>query len=76
MVSGHGREVSFLNGVLPENAGAYPEKNMSVDQLVARHTAGGVRFASVNAAVERGIRMSWNGNGVEIKTVHRSTEAV
>lgn len=69
MKSGHGREISFLNGVLPENSMAYPEKNMSVDQLMARHTSGRVRFASVNAALESGIRMSWNANGVELKPI-------
>lgn len=67
MVNGHGREISFLNGVLPENSLAFPEKNLSIDQLIARRTGGNVRFASVNAALERGIRMSWNANGVEIK---------
>ena len=67
MNNGHGREVSFLSGVLPENSLAYPEKNMSVDQLMARHSGGNVRFASINAALERGIRMSWNANGVDLK---------
>lgn len=67
MVNGHGREVSFLNGILPESSAAYAEKNLSIDQLISRHTAGRVRFSAVNAAVEHGIRMSWNANGVEIK---------
>ena len=67
MVNGHGREISFLNGILPENSSAYPEKNVSVDQLMARRTHGRVRFSSVHAALERGIRMSWNANGVDIK---------
>jgi hypothetical protein len=67
MVSGHGREVAFLNGILPENSIAYPEKNISIDQLIARRTAGSVRFPSIHTALERGIRMSWNSNGVEIK---------
>ncbi len=67
MKSGHGREVAFLSGVLPETSHAFPEKNMSVDQLVARQTGSRVRFASVNATLERGIRMSWNANGVDIK---------
>jgi hypothetical protein len=67
MNNGHGREISFLNGVLPENSLAFPEKNMSVDQLMARQTSGRVRFASINAALERGIRMSWNANGVELE---------
>ncbi len=67
MVNGHGREVSFLNGVLPQNADAYPEKNMSVDQLMARHTSGSVRYSSVNAALERGIRMNWTANGTELE---------
>lgn len=67
MNNGHGREISFLNGVLPENSGAYPERNISIDQLIARQTGGRVRFQSINAAVERGIRMSWNANGVELK---------
>ncbi len=67
MVSGHGREVSFLNGILPQNSGAFPEKNISIDQIVARHTGNQVRFPSIHAALERGIRMSWNANGVELK---------
>ena len=67
MVNGHGREISFLNGILPENSQAYPEKNVSVDQVIARRTSGRVRFASVHAALESGIRMSWNSNGVELK---------
>lgn len=67
MVSGHGREVSFLNGILPENSLAYPEKNLSIDQLIARRTSSSVRFSSINAALERGIRMSWNANGVDLK---------
>jgi hypothetical protein len=67
MVSGHGREISFLNGILPENSSAYPEKNVSIDQLIARRTGSSVRFPSIHAALERGIRMSWNSNGVEIK---------
>ena len=67
MVSGHGREISFLNGILPRNSSAYPEKNISIDQLVARRAGSKVRFPSIHAALERGIRMSWNSNGVEIK---------
>ena len=67
MNNGHGREISFLNGILPENSSAYPEKNVSVDQLMARRTYGRVRFPSVHAALENGIRMSWNANGVDLK---------
>lgn len=67
MNNGHGREISFLNGVLPENSSAFPEKNVSVDQLMARRAAGRVRFPSVHASLERGIRMSWNANGVDLK---------
>ena len=67
MNNGHGREISFLSGVLPTNAAAYPEKNMSVDQVIARHTGGQVRYSSVNAALERGIRMNWTANGTELE---------
>lgn len=67
MNNGHGREISFLNGVLPENSQAFPEKNISIDQLLARHSYGSVRFPSVHAALESGIRMSWTSNGVDIK---------
>lgn len=67
MKSGHGREVAFLSGVLPENSHAFPEKNMSIDQLVARQTGSSVRFSSIHATLERTIRMSWNANGVDIK---------
>lgn len=65
MVSGHGREISFLSGVLPTDAQAFPEKNMSLDQLFARHVGSQVRYPSVGAALESGIRMSWTANGVE-----------
>ena len=67
MKSGHGREIAFLSGVLPETSHAFPERNMSIDQLIARQTGGRVRFASIHAALERGIRMSWNANGVDVK---------
>jgi len=67
MVSGHGREISFLNGVLPESSSAFPEKNVSVDQVMAQRTQGRVRFSSVHAALESGIRMSWNANGVGLE---------
>jgi hypothetical protein len=65
MVSGHGREISFLSGVLPTDAQAFPEKNMSLDQLFARHVGSQVRYPSVGASLEAGIRMSWTANGVE-----------
>ena len=65
MVSGHGREISFLSGVLPSDARAFPEKNMSLDQVLARHVGSKVRFPSVGAALDSGIRMSWTANGVE-----------
>lgn len=65
MVSGHGREISFLSGVLPTDAQAFPEKNMSLDQLFARHVGSQVRYPSVGAALEAGIRMSWTANGIE-----------
>lgn len=67
MQSGHGKEISFLSGVLPEQGLAFPEKNLSIDQLLARQTSGRVRFSSINAALERGIRMSWNAAGVEVE---------
>ena len=67
MVNGHGREVAFLNGILPENSAAYPQKNLSIDQMIARRIGSKVRFPFINAALERGIRMSWNSNGVEVK---------
>lgn len=66
MQSGHGREVSFLSGVLPENSAAFPEKNMSLDQHVAQRTGAHTRFPSIGATLQRGIRMSWNANGVAI----------
>lgn len=65
MVSGHGREISFLSGVLPADAQAYPEKNMSVDQVMARQTGAQVRYPSLNVGLGSGIRMSWTANGVE-----------
>ena len=65
MVSGHGREVSFLSGVLPQDSAAYPEKNMSIDQLMARHVGAQVRFPSIEAGLGSGVRMNWTANGIE-----------
>lgn len=67
MKSGHGRELSFLSGVLPETADSFPQKNMSIDQVIASQVGAKVRFPSVHAAIDAGIRMVYNGNGVEIK---------
>lgn len=67
MNNGHGREISFLNGILPENSAAFPEKNVSLDQVMARHSGGEVRFPSVHAALQAGIRMSWSANGSDIR---------
>ena len=67
MKSGHGRELAFLSGVLPETSHAFPEKNMSIDQVVARQTGSRVRYASINSTLQRTIRLSWNANGVDIK---------
>lgn len=64
MVSGHGREVAFLSGVLPTETAAFPEKNMSLDQLFARHVGSQVRYSSVGASLDGGISMSWTANGV------------
>jgi len=65
MVSGHGREIGFLSGVLPADANAFPEKNMSIDQAIARHTGAEVRYPSLNVGLGSGVRMSWTANGVE-----------
>lgn len=65
MVNGHGREVAFLNGILPKDAGSFPEKNVSFDQLMARQSGSEVRFPSINAALRDGIQMSWTANGVK-----------
>ncbi|MCO8121277.1 DUF1552 domain-containing protein [Stieleria sp. TO1_6] len=67
MKSGHGRELAFLSGVLPENSHAFAEKNMSLDQVIARQIGGDVRYPSIHAALQTGIRMVWNANGVELK---------
>lgn len=69
MKSGHGREIAFLSGVLPETSHAFPEKNKSIDQYVARLTGNSVRYPSIHAGLERGIRLSWNANGVAIDPI-------
>lgn len=42
MGNGHGKEVSFLGGVLPSDANAHAEKNVSFDQVLARYLGGDV----------------------------------
>ena len=65
MVNGHGREIAFLSGVLPADANAFPEKNMSVDQVMARHVGSQVRYHSIGVGLGSGVRMSWTSNGME-----------
>jgi len=65
MPSGHGKEVSFLSGVLPSQAGAFPEKNMSLDQMFARHVGTQVRYDSIGATLDESIGMSWTATGIE-----------
>ncbi len=67
MKSGHGRELAFLSGVLPETSHAFPEKNMSIDQAIAKQIGGDVRYPAIHASLQTGIRMVWNANGVELK---------
>lgn len=67
MKSGHGRELAFLSGVLPETSHAFAEKNMSIDQLIAKQIGADVRYPSIHASLQTGIRMVWNANGVELK---------
>ena len=67
MPSGHGYETSFLSGLMSDKAASYPEKNISIDQVMARHTAGHVRFPSIGAALDSGIGASWTANGIEVK---------
>ena len=71
MVSGHGREVAFLSGVLPAEAQAFPEKNLSLDQLCARHVGSRVRYDSVGASLDGGISMSWTANGVMKRPIEK-----
>ena len=67
MKSGHGREIAFLSGVLPETSHAFPEKNMSIDQVVARQIGTRVRYSSIYSTLGRSIRLSWNANGVAME---------
>ena len=65
MVSGHGREISFLSGLMPADSMAFPEKNVSVDQVMARHIGSQVRYSSIEAGLGGSIQMNWTANGVE-----------
>ncbi len=64
MSGGHGKEVSFLSGVLPVNAAGFPEKNMSLDQLLARHSGSEVRYDFIGASLNSSVNMSWTSSGV------------
>lgn len=63
MGNGHGKEVSFLSGILPSEANAYAEKNISFDQVLARYLGSDVRYPSIHVGLKGGIQMSWTANG-------------
>ncbi len=63
MGNGHGKEVSFLSGILPSEANAYAEKNISFDHVLARYLGSDVRYPSIHAGLKGGIQMSWTAGG-------------
>ena len=65
MNSGHGKEIAFLSGVLPATAASFPEKNMTIDQIIARHTSSEVRFPSIEVGLGGGCQMNWTATGVQ-----------
>ena len=64
MESGHFRTAAFLSGILPQEAGRYPDGNISIDQLIGEYQRSEVRFPTLNIGMGKGIKESWTRTGV------------
>ncbi len=66
---GHKGVHAFLSGVRKEEAGGFPEKNITIDQAAAEFSGSTTRYPSITAGIGDGTSMCWTRSGVRIPPV-------
>lgn len=69
---GHAANHTFLSGILQSERGAYPEKNITIDQRAADVVGSATRFPSLVFWQEG---LSFTRNGVRVPALSRPSEA-
>ena len=67
---GHSGVHVFLSGVRKEEAGGFPEKNITIDQAAAEFSGSATRYPSITAGIGDGTSMCWTRSGVRIPPVN------
>jgi hypothetical protein len=66
MESGHFKEAAFLSGILPRDAGRFPDRNVTLDQVVGEHFRKSTRYHALNTSLRGGMQESWTRSGVPV----------
>jgi len=77
MTGGHQSVHTFLSGVKNNESAAFPDRNVTIDQVAAEQCVGKVRFPSIVASVghntdELECRTSWTRTGVNVPPVTKA----
>ena len=66
---GHSGVGTFLSGIKIQEAGGFPEKNMTLDQRAAEHVGSATRYPSLVTGLGEGADLCWNRSGVRIPPI-------
>ena len=64
---GHDGVYTLLSGIPKEHAFRYAEKNVSMDQVAARHAGASTRHRCLLTGLGAGTELSWDRNGTHVR---------
>ncbi len=67
---GHACVHAFLSGIRTEEAGGFPDKNITIDQRAAEHVGSHTRYRSITAGIDQGTKLCWNRSGIAIPPIN------
>jgi hypothetical protein len=71
---GHNGVHAFLSGIRKEEAFGFPEKNITIDQVAAKHVGSATRFPSITSGIDAGTNMVWTRTGVNIPPINNPAQ--
>ena len=69
LTGGHACVPTFLNGIRPDMASAFPEGNISVDQKAAEFVGAATRYPSLTLKVKENNQTSFTRTGVQVPAI-------
>ncbi|MEM7392047.1 MAG: DUF1552 domain-containing protein [Verrucomicrobiota bacterium] len=69
LTGGHACVPTFLSGVRPDEANAYPEGNISIDQKAAEFVGAQTRYPSMTLKVKENNQISFTRTGVQVPAI-------